>query len=551
MIIKTRTWMCKQMFVHCLRRFPQQIAWFVLLLGLWDCGTPVVHGQRPDEATPPRLTEEQEEQLLQLYVNLAWQMNQRGAFDRAETMFRNILSRDPNRPQEILGLATALIRQGKTDEAVTVLDDATDRYPHDPTLVFSLGQAYLANQDSHAATHTFEWAYSLNPGQPDLGYYLGSSYLGCQLPQLALDVMCGAPTSGTEMMWSQDLARGIAFSQLGLQSEAAGYFSSVSHDAVGTSLSANAQSLWDQMDEAVFGQPRLGGTIRVSERYDDNPGVIPATAIGGGGLLTAPTAGNLYLGNLSYALFRDYNHDITAGYNFLHTSNYEAHAFDLLDNTAYLSAVRRLYWRHTPIYASARVDYDHLLFGSNPFLQRFVATPSLLFVHNDWESSNVLFRYTSSDFLNQVVSDGSPFDLDSDNLLIAIIRQRKLFNRQVTAFVGYYFDVNLADGDNYDYNGHKAQIGAVWKTPWNGLEISASGDFYFRGYDNLDSFRVATRDDEEYSARIALDYPIACDWNASLEWNLDRNDSTINRFDYRRNTIDLALEYRFGSHRTP
>jgi tetratricopeptide (TPR) repeat protein len=496
--------------------------------------------QPPAQSVPPPGQE-----LIDSHSDIAWRTLGRGNLERAEAMFRDILRRDPDRPRDIAGLSAALARQGKFQEAIAVLDAAVVRYPQDALLASALGQAYLQTQDNQAAMTWLERAYDLDHTAPDVPYFLGSSYLRAELPLSALDVLCGAATSRPEMAWSQDLALGTAFSQLGLECQASGYFMGVYDQAQGTPLAQRAMQLQDQMDDALFGRPYWRGSLKVTERYDDNPGIVPAADTMGGALPSQPSAGNLYTLALAHDLVRDYNFDLTAGYNFLHTSNYVAHQFDLVDNGVYLACVRRGDWRGRPTQTGIRLDYDHMFLGSEDFLQRLIVTPSLTLIHSDWDATVLLARYTLFDFLGQGAIDGTPFDLDGDTMLFGIDHRRMLAGRNLTLIAGYHFDQHFSEGSNYDYSGHMLRGGAEWETPLCGLRINLLGEIYFRSYENPNSVFGIFRDDEEYQALVQIVYPLGERWRLSVEWVFDRNDSNLATNDFRHNVIDAGIEYNF------
>lgn len=494
-------------------------------------------------------TGEVDQQLLELHSRIAWDTLNRGDLVRAEAMFRDILRRDPLRPEEIAGLSAALARQNKLDESISVLSDGVTQFPQNPTLASALGQAYLNTENTRAALDSLNRAFNLDPSMPDLRYFLGSAYLKCEYPLLALDMMCGAETSRREIAWAQSLALGTAFSQLGLQSEASGFFQNVANEGIGIPMAENASQLQKAMDEAFFGREYLRGSLKITERYDTNPGVVPAANIIMLPLVSTPSWGNLYQGEISYDLVRRYNWDVTTGSSFTHTNNYDAHMFDLVDNALYLESVHRNYWRGRPVHSGVRIDYDHLFLGSDDFLNRMIVTPSVSMFHSDWESTTGLLRYSLQEFPGQGAFSGTPFDLDSDNLAVGLLHERQLSGRNLVLSVGYQYDHSFSDGSNFDYNGHKLQLGARWQTPIPELKVLANGDLYFRDYDNPHSIFGFNRDDREYLVQVSLVYQLKQDLDVLLELNFDRNESNIPTNDYARHTLDLGVQYFFPGGR--
>lgn len=539
--IRWRALMRSALTAHC------ALLAFVLPAKLCAEETAVAWLQALASTSSPDGSADADQALLELHSGIAWQTLNRDALERAEVMFRDILRRDPDRPNEIAGLSAALARQGKTDEAIELLREAVDRYPRNAKLATALGQAYLNARKNGSAIIWLRRTRWLDPDMPDVRYFLGSAYLGCQSPLTALRTFCGGETSGQEMDWAQNLGIGLAFGQLGLQCEASSYFKRVLDAAEGTPLAEQALQYQRQMDDALLDSSYLHGSLKIGQRYDDNPGVIPSANAMGAALPGSRTAGNVYSGEMSYDLIRAYNYDLTAGVSLLHTSNYEAHEFDLADSGIYLASVRRGYWRCKPYQAGLRFDYDYLFVGSTDFSQRFGATSSVTFFPTDRDSTTFLCRYTLNDFLGQGIFDGTPFDLDGDRITLGIERRRQFCCRRMTVSGGYYFDHNFSEGENYDYDGHKAQMGFDWQTRLSDLHLSMLGQYYFRGYEHANSIFGVYRDDDEYLTQVALTYPLADDCNLSLAWNFDRNDSNLPINDYRHHVLDIALEYRFGA----
>lgn len=480
--------------------------------------------------------------LLDTMNETARKALQRGAVERAEIIFRGILERDAGHEGANEGLAALLLKQGEEAKALEVLQEGIRLRPTSTIIARMLAQTYRQMGDESSAR---KWM------QSDAGVWADANYepvltdLRCRRPISALNRLCCLTTSTPEQVWTRDLARGVAYGQLGLQMEASHLFTNVAHDAMGTDFSAQATELQTQLDEALFGPEYFRGSLKVAGRYDTNPAVIPSANNFGVPLNSASSAGSLYNGKFDFDLLRDYNFDLTAGYAFLHTANEKTHRVDLLDNAAHLAAVRRDTWNGRPIQAAFRLDYDHLHVGSDPFLQRSQATPSFTIMHSDFDSTSFLCRYTLYDFLGPLNPNGTPFDQDADNLTFGMVHQHQLSDRETTVYGGYYYDHTFAEGSNFDYDGHKLQVGFQCDLPWHCLQLIVEGNAYFRRYDNPHSVFAARRNDDEFFGKVQLVYPLSDECRLSTEWTFDRNDSNLVTNDYRRSVLDFAIEYRF------
>jgi len=278
--------------------------------------------------------------LLRVVVVTADRAIARGAFEEAETLYREVLERSPDHHDAAAGLVRSLLRQGRTDEAMAVLQEQSPKHPGSGQMALLYARVHLDNQHTGAAFDWLAHASDLEPDLPDLDFYYGSALLQNEQPLAAYYTMCGASTSSDEVAWAQDLAIGAAFAQLGLEGEASAHFTSVYHEAEGTALADEALKLQSQLDESVWCDPRLRGSVKFTGRYDDNPGIVPTANVFGTGNNRQESAGHLYFSQFDYDLYRTYNFRLTGGYALYGTTNYDAQDFNLLDNAAYLAIER-------------------------------------------------------------------------------------------------------------------------------------------------------------------------------------------------------------------
>ncbi len=468
-----------------------------------------------------------------------------------EQQLREYLEKDPNNEEAMARLGLVLLRQGRAQEAIQYLSERRSERPESAKLAVALGQAYLEAKDVCCALDLFYIAWNLDPNQTDINYWTGLAELQAGWPLQAFHTLSGGTNSRQEMEWSQRLVRGSALASLALQREAACHYQQVAEEARGTPLGQRAEELHAEMDQALMGPERFYGSFKFGVRYDDNISVIPTD--NAFGLAGAPvrSAGNSYVAQFNYDLVRDYNRDVTVGYGLLNTSNFNGHAFDLLDNAVYLAANERGLMGCLPYIASMRLDYDHLGVGGDAYLGRFGATPSFTLVDSDFTSTTFLFRYTMLDFLRQGALANTILDADSDDYSMGFFRQRRLECTNLTLLGGYLYDINQSQGGNFDYQGHSLQAGFTWLLPCWDLQWTTQGNVYFRGYDNVDFIAGVERNDTEYIVQSALLYPVRDSWYLTFSWIYDRNDSNIAASDYERNLLEVGLQYNFNRSPNP
>ena len=77
----------------------------------------------------PASSPELAQTLLDSHSEIAWRTLNRGNFERAEAMFRDILRRDPNRPRKIAGLGAALRGKANSTTSIETLHAGAARFP--------------------------------------------------------------------------------------------------------------------------------------------------------------------------------------------------------------------------------------------------------------------------------------------------------------------------------------------------------------------------------------------------------------------------------------
>lgn len=463
-----------------------------------------------------------------------------------ETELRNRLEEAPNDEELILKLAIVLKEQGKDLQAIRLLYDARARNPYSRKIAMGLGQLYLQADRVECALSIFESVQCAEPCMDDLNYWLGTAQLRSGSPLTAYRTLLRGHHSNDKMAKAQQLVRGASLASLGLQEEACYELMGVYSCTDDPELRSSALEIKREIDNALGEIPRLRGSMKLGVRYDDNPGVVPSTNILG---FEQPDVvdswGNSVIGQLTYDLYRGYNREVVAGYTLFHTSNYDDHQFDLVDNAVFLAAAERGLIRETPYVSAIRLDYDHLGVGSEAFLGRVAVTPSFTLVDTDFSSTTGLFRYSINDYLGQGVFDNTVLDADSDDYAIGLFRQYRLHDDTLQLLFGYQYDRNFSQGGNIDYNGHNVQIGMAWLTPWDDLQFNVLGQIYDRDYTNPDVFAMQRRSDLEYVLQAGMIYPLSDEWYATFSWLLDRNTSNLAQADYKRQLFEIGIQYNF------
>ncbi len=99
-------------------------------------------------------------ETLLMRANLA---SQRGQLEPAAGYFRQVLSREPQRPEAHFGLGLVLIKQDKTEEALVALEKAAQLQPKNAVFMYRLGQVRLEAGQSDKGIQAIAQAITLQP----------------------------------------------------------------------------------------------------------------------------------------------------------------------------------------------------------------------------------------------------------------------------------------------------------------------------------------------------------------------------------------------------
>lgn len=299
---------------------------------------------------------------------------------------------------------------------------------------------------------------------------------------------------------------------------------------------------------------RLYGSLRITERYDDFPGVVPTANIFGGPTNRTNSFGNLAAAQINYDFVRLEDLTVTGGYDGIYTHYYEPSSsrFDILQHAGYLAAMKTGYTplRDLPFTSTLRGDYDNVSADQDPFLQRYGASWNLTVQDSESTSATLLLRYTNYDYLNGATTllpgflFATPGDPDSDDYAIGLTRrwQSSLFDGLVWE-AGYIFDRNIADSSQFTYTGNRLVGGATIALPRGGT-LGTNATYYRRDYDDSSG---TYRADDELLLGVRYLKPL---WSKDVlfvaEYAYDLNQSTIAANQYDRNVFDVGLQWNFG-----
>ena len=503
---------------------------------------------QPDVAVPPAPLPDnlKDPEVLRQFARDAVK---RGDLKQAEEALRRALAGQPADRESSAELGKILLRSDRKSEAMTFLEEATDQFPDDPQLGALLGQAYYVTGNNACAVNWLQWAAGADPWIEDVHFYLGSAYLKEAWPIAAYRTLSiDGAVSDPQIRHAQTLTRGASLQGLRLFGEALCLDQQVEVDAEGTPLAEQARDLQGKLHEAICEPSRFHGTIKFSERYDDLPSVLPTTNAFGQPVQTSdPSWGNLIYAKGSYDVHRGYNDDLTVSAATLHTTNYDASVGNINDFIVQAAYNHRGLMGDTPYTAGALADFDYLMADSDGFYHRSTITPYLAVDADDFNRTTGIFSYSSLEFVNQTA--GGVSDPDSD--LVSIGGSHRLWScdKRWAFELGYLYTESMADGASNNYGGHAPFFNVSWQPECTDWVFNFASTMLYRDYQDSFATTGVDRNDDQYLFEVSASHPLdeAKNWFLVLEYYSDRNDSNVGLADYRRQVIDIGIQYNFGA----
>ena len=100
-------------------------------------------------------------------------LHQRGEFERAEAIYRNVLRQQPDHPEALHLLGVLLHQRGAGEEAVATIERALEKDPQSADATYNLADILLAQGKTAEAVQRFRHALTLRPDFPEAAISLG------------------------------------------------------------------------------------------------------------------------------------------------------------------------------------------------------------------------------------------------------------------------------------------------------------------------------------------------------------------------------------------
>lgn len=439
--------------------------------------------------------------------------------------------------------------------AQAVLEQARTLAPTDLDVAFQLGVAYFTQQLFDQAEPLFRQVYASQPQRQNLGYYLGFMEYRRQDYREALRFFRANVPSDESFSQLNLFYAGLSLSALGLASDARQEVEESLRMQPLSPLTGPAERLRGVLGPAVEAERRFHLDTKLGFLYDSN--VTLSANQSPDPLARASRIGQHWSsGELGYVRFQ---------YDALRTPDWEGSIagsvlqiiynsipdYDLtnLTGTASLAYQSRLWNR--PAVWSATYQYDYIALDFTSYSSRNTVAPAMTLVWDAMNLSQAQLGFQVKEFYNQTTLVEKAENRDSLNYLAGIIHFFRFEADRHFIKLGYQFDYEAAEGNNWSYLGNRFLLGLQYTLPWGDIRLRNDFDIHFRAYTFPHSFLPLGnapsihRSDQEIVNLLTASKDFPGNITVSVEYLLDVNVSNLALYDYTRNVVSLSVSWRY------
>ncbi|MFQ5902500.1 MAG: tetratricopeptide repeat protein [Candidatus Binatia bacterium] len=498
---------------------------------------------------------------VRVYVDRAVVAYGEKKYDEALKELQEALRLSPESVDALYYQGLVYVALKRPADAQAAWEKARELRPTDLDVAFQLGAFYFGQKQYEKAEPLLREVYEPQPTRPNIGYYLGFMEYRKKNYREALRLLKGNVPSDDDFAQLTRFYTGLALTALGFPREARAQIDESLRIKPLSPLTAPAQRFGEVLEKAAERERFFRGELRLGIFFDSNVLVVPDPSTESTTQTLRDTKrrkseGQLASLNLAYTWLRTPDWEGTVSHRFLQTYNDRLPELNTQSHTPTIAITNRgsIPGANGPLpyVTGLQLTYDFISLGDAGFTQRWIFNPFFTLVENEWNLTTLQFRYQWKDFLHdervarREIRDAKNYMFGP--LHFFIFEQGRHFIR-----LGYQYDIERAEGENWTYTGHRLLAGAQYTIPWYDIRLRYDLDFHWRNH-NREHSQVPSnatgtirRRDREPVHLISIAKDFLTDFTVSLEYLFDRNISNLPPFDYNRHVVTTSLTWRFDS----
>ena len=478
-------------------------------------------------------------------------------YDEALKELQEALRLDPENVDALYYQGLVHMAMNRPVDALSALEAARKLRPTDADVAFQIGVLYFGQKEYDKAEPFLREVYGADPKRPNIGYYLGFIEFQKQNFREALGYFRANVPSDDTFAQLASFYSSLTLARLGSPGQAKAEIDQALRLQPASPVTTPAQRLGEILGKAAEQEKFFRGELRLGVFYDSNVPVDPDRS----GDVTAQairrgqprqrSEGELVSLDLAYTWLRTVDWEGTISHRFLEFYNNRLTKFNSQSNTPTLSIVNRGFlpgpFGQLPYAAGGQVSYDYISLGNRPFTQRWIVTPYVSILEDESNITTFQYRFQWKDFFHD--EDFVRREIrDAKNYMVGATHFFLFEKGRHYLKLGYQYDAELAEGENWSYRGNRLLTGFQYTLPWWDVRFRYDLDFHWRHYQNrtiFDSTPLAHRRDRQplHLTGIAKDF--LENFTVAIEYLFDQGRSNVAPFDYRRHIVTTSFAWRF------
>lgn len=455
---------------------------------------------------------------------------QDGDYEEAEKSLKTALTFGPDNPFYNHFMGKTYLKMARYDEALAHLKLAFDINPDMTDLKYDLAFGLYKVQDYAKAAELFKDASQEDPSNILAIYHTGISLYKQDQCAQALDYLINAAEKSPSVKANSYFYAGICHQKLGDMDNAAKKLEFVRDNAKENSLRERAVEYLEIIEKQKKLKP-YSVYMKLGIQYDDNVVLEPADEevfVGEEDWLAV-----LFLTG-RYNVINRQDYIIGAGYNHYQTWHHDLDQYNLTGSILDLFATYRL----NPFTFGFTYSPNYYWLDSASYIRKHHFKPEVSFKVNKDLLSKLSYSYYDNKYFKDRDRDGHTHE------------GRLNVYYRLGGQMGYLFgelgyeDVTASRSDRY-YVQLKTKIGVSLKVPWE-LVFNTALKYYYKDYDEVDTFFGVAREDDKYQVSVSLSRKLFYDWLRIVgEYSYTKNDSNISDYEYKRHVANLSIAASF------
>jgi hypothetical protein len=476
-------------------------------------------------------------------------------YTEALQAFQEALRLNPDNVNALFYAGLTYMALEQYEPAQAALEHAQKLAPTDVDVAFQLGVTYFLQQQYDKAEAVFRRVYVSQPQHQNLGYYLGFIEYRKQKYREALRFFQANVPSDDNFAQLTRFYSGLSLSALGLAGQARAQIEEALRLQPASPLVAPAERFADVLGPAVKAERKFHVDVKTGFFYDDNVAVIPHRS----GEIVAEAArdtphrstGELGYVRFQYTPLKTPDWEASLATSLLQTVNNDASAFNTFNPSTDAALAYKTTIRNMPTVGGLTIAYDYYMLHDRNYLNRYTVAPFMTLVWDAMNLSQGQLRFQNKDFMNQKDLITTADNRDALNYMAGLVHFFRFQADRHYIKLGYQFDWEAAQGNNWSYLGNRFLVGGQYTLPWWDIRFRYDLDAHIRGYSHLHNYlpvaspETIHRADWELTQQCSLSKDLPWNITLSLEYLFDRNYSNLDVYDYIRNVVSFNVSWRY------